>query len=159
MTTSIEFPATLNLGVGIGLPADFLLALEADWTQWSKFQELNIEFPDGAAPGLDRITDWENSWAYRVGLEKKFGAWAVRIGYYFDNTPQPTRDVGPILTDNDRNAYTAGFGYNTLHWGFDVGGAYIKFKDRAVLTESTDNFFGRYSETAWVASANLRVAF
>jgi long-chain fatty acid transport protein len=159
VTTSIEFPATLNLGVGIGLPADFLLALEADWTQWSKFQELNIEFPDGAAPGLDRITDWENSWAYRVGLEKKFGEWAVRVGYYFDNTPQPTRDVGPILTDNDRNAYTAGFGYNTPRWGFDVGGAYIKFKDRAVLTESTDNFFGRYSETAWVASANLRVAF
>jgi long-chain fatty acid transport protein len=160
VATSIEFPATLNTGVGIGLPAGFLLSLEADWTKWSSFDALNIRFPDGVAPEIDRPTNWKDSWAYRVGLEKKFGnAWAVRAGYYFDNTPQPEKDVGPILSDNDRNAYTAGFGYNTPEWGVDLGGAYIKFKDRSVLTVSTDNFFGRYSEAAWVASANLRISF
>ena len=159
VSTSIEFPATLNTGVGVGLPAGFLLSLEADWTQWSKFDALNITFPDGVAPELDRVTAWKDSWAYRVGLEKKFGNWAVRAGYYFDNTPQPEKDVGPILADNDRNAYTAGFGYNTPEFGVDLGGAYIKFKERSVLTESTDNFFGRYSEAAWVASANLRISF
>ena len=111
------------------------------------------------APELDRATNWKNSWAYRAGLEKKFGNWAVRVGYYFDNTPQPDKDVGPILADNDRNVYTAGFGYNTDRFGVDVGGAIVKLKDRAILTESTDNFFGRYSETAWVASISLRISF
>ena len=159
VATTIEFPATLNTGIGIGLPGDFLLALEADWTQWSKFDALNIVFPDGVAPELDRVTAWEDSWAYRVGLEKKLGNWAVRVGYYFDNTPQPEKDVGPILADNDRNVYTAGFGYNTPQWGVDLGGAYIDFKHRSVLTESTDNFFGSYREAAWVGSANLRVSF
>ncbi len=159
VAVSIEFPATLNTGVGIGLPAEFLLSLEADWTQWSKFDALNITFPDGAAPELDRVTAWKDTWAYRVGLEKKLGNWAVRVGYYFDNSPQPEKDVGPLLADSDRNAYTAGFGYNTPEWGVDLGGAYIKFKERSVLTESTDNFFGRYSEAAWVASANLRISF
>ena len=159
VATSIEFPATLNTGVGIGLPADLLLSLEADWTKWSSFNALNIRFPDGVAPEIDRPTNWKDSWAYRAGLEKKFGNWALRVGYYFDNTPQPEKDVGPILSDNDRNAYTAGFGYNTPEWGVDLGGAYIKFKDRSVLTVSTDNFFGRYSEAAWVASANLRISF
>jgi long-chain fatty acid transport protein len=159
VATSITFPATLNTGVGIGLPADFLLSLEADWTKWSSFDALNIRFPDGAAPEIDRPTNWKDSWAYRAGLEKKFGNWAVRVGYYFDNTPQPEKDVGPILADNDRNVYTVGFGYNTPEWGVDLGGAYIKFKDRSVLTVSTDNFFGRYSEAAWVASANLRISF
>lgn len=159
VATSIEFPATLNLGVGIGLPADLLLALEADWTKWSSFSALNIAFPDGVAPEIDRPTAWKDSWAYRAGLEKKFGNWAVRVGYYFDNTPQPEKDAGPLLADNDRNAYTAGFGYNTPEWGVDLGGVYIKFKDRSVLTESTDNFFGRYSEQGWVASANLRISF
>jgi long-chain fatty acid transport protein len=160
VATTIEFPSSLNTGVGVELPGGFLLALEADWTEWSKFDALNITFPDGVAPPLDRATNWKDSWAYRVGLEKKFASgWALRAGYYFDNTPQPEKDAGPILADNDRNVYTAGFGFNTPEWGVDIGGAYIRFKDRTVLTESTDNFFGRYSEDAWVGSASFRISF
>lgn len=160
VTTSIEFPASLNTGVGIEFGSGFLLALEADWTEWSKFDALNIAFPDGVAPPLDRVTAWKDSWAYRVGLEKKFtSGWAVRAGYYFDNTPQPEKDVGPILADNDRNVFSGGFGYNTPEWGVDLGGLYIKFKDREVLTESTDGFFGRYSEDAWVGSLSFRLSF
>jgi long-chain fatty acid transport protein len=158
--TSIKFPSSLNLGVGIELGSGWLLALEGDWTEWSTFRELNIVFPDGVAPNLDRITAWEDSWAYRAGLEKSFGEWAVRIGYYYDNTPQPDFDTGPILPDNDRNVYTAGFGYNTERFGFDVAGLLIKFKDREILTPpQTDNFFGTYSETGLVLTAGFRLAF
>lgn len=167
VTTSVKFPSTLNIGVGIHLPAGLLVGLEADWTKWSNFSALNISLPDQpggttcAPAGIKvcRVTGWENSWAYRVGVEKKFGVFAIRGGYYRDQTPQPTRDAGPILADNDRNVYTGGFGYDTDRFGADVGGAYIRLKDRAVLTESTDNFFGRYSESAWVASASLRISF
>lgn len=159
VATSIEFPSTVNIGAGIHLPAGFLVGLEADWTEWSTFSALDIKFPDGAAPDLNRVTGWKDTWAYRVGLEKKFGDFAIRAGFYRDNSPQPERDVGPILADNDRNVYTGGFGWDTEQFGFDVGGAYIHLKDRAVLTESTDNFFGRYSENAWVASASLRLSF
>jgi len=159
VTTQIVFPASINTGVGIGLGGGFTVALEADWTQWSSFKSLNIVFPDGSLPDIDRATNWNDSWAYRVGLEKKFGDWAIRVGYYYDNTPQPTRDVGPILSDNDRNVYTGGFGYNTPTFGINVGGAYIVFKNRQVLTESTDNFFGVYSETAWAAVGDLRISF
>jgi long-chain fatty acid transport protein len=159
VATQIVFPASINTGVGINLGGGFTVALEADWTEWSSFKALNITFPDGTLPPIDRATNWNDSWAYRVGLEKTFGAFAIRVGYYYDNTPQPTQDVGPLLSDNDRNVYTAGFGYNTPQWGIDVGGAYIKFKNRQVLTQSTDNFFGIYSETAWAAVADLRISF
>ena len=159
VATEIVFPASINTGVGINFGGGFTVALEADWTEWSSFQALNINFTDGTLPPIDRVTNWNDSWAYRVGLEKTFGAFAIRLGYYYDNTPQPTQDVGPLLSDNDRNVYTAGFGYNTPQWGIDVGGAYIKFKNRQVLTVSTDNFFGIYSETAWAAVADLRISF
>jgi long-chain fatty acid transport protein len=167
VATSVKFPATVNIGAGIRLPAGFLLGLEADWTEWSKFSSLNISLPDLAggstcAPaGIEvcRVNGWKDSWAYRVGLEKTFGSFAVRGGYYYDNTPQPDRDVGPILADNDRNVVTAGFGWDTERFGFDIGGAYIMFKQRDVLTVSTDNFFGTYEENAWVASASLRFSF
>ncbi|HTY42770.1 MAG TPA: outer membrane protein transport protein [Thermoanaerobaculia bacterium] len=159
VATQIEFPASINTGVGIDFGAGFTVALEADWTQWSDFKALNITFPGTGLPDIDRQTNWSDSWAYRIGLEKKFGAWAIRAGYYYDNTPQPTKDVGPLLADNDRNVYTGGFGYNTPTWGVDIGGAYIKLKQRSVTTESTDNFFGIYNETAWAAVADLRISF
>jgi long-chain fatty acid transport protein len=159
VATQIVFPASINTGIGVNLGGGFTLAGEADWTEWSDFKALNISFPDGLLPPLNRATNWNDSWAYRAGLEKTFGTFAIRIGYYYDNTPQPTRDVGPLLADNDRNVYTAGFGYNTPQWGIDVGGAYIKFKQRNVLTDSSDNFFGIYKESAWAAVGDLRISF
>jgi long-chain fatty acid transport protein len=158
--TTIDFPSSVNLGVGIQLPAQFLLALEADWTEWSTFENLTITFPTLVGRDIFRATLWEDSWAYRVGLEKGFGDWAIRAGYYYDNTPQPDFDVSPILPDNDRNVYTFGFGYNTERWGFDVGALWIAFKDRAVLppVPQTDNYFGTYSETGLVLTAGIRLA-
>ncbi|HKD19962.1 MAG TPA: outer membrane protein transport protein [Thermoanaerobaculia bacterium] len=157
--TQVAFPASLNIGAGINFGGGWTVGLEADWTEWSSFQALNITFPDGSLPNIDRSTAWNDSWAYRIGIEKNFGGWAVRAGYYFDNTPQPEKDAGPILADNDRDVFTAGFGYNTPQWGFDIGGAYIVLKDRQVLTQSTDNFFGTYSEKAWAAVADIRFSF
>ena len=158
VTTSIDFPASLNTGVGIEFGGGWLLALEADWTEWSSFESLAITFPTLSGRDILRETNWVDSWAYRVGLEKKFGAWAIRGGYYYDNTPQPDYDVGPLLPDADRNVYTGGFGYNTERWGFDVGAALIKFKERSVLTQQTDNYFGTYSETGLVLTAGIRLA-
>jgi long-chain fatty acid transport protein len=157
--TSIHFPSSINLGAAIGLGGGFLLALEADWTEWSTFQSLAITFPTLTGRDILRPTLWQDSWAYRAGLEKSFGAWAIRVGYYYDNTPQPDFDVSPLLPDADRNVYTAGFGYNTERWGFDVGALLIKFKERSILTPpQTDNYFGTYSETGLVLTAGIRLA-
>jgi len=159
VATEIDFPSSINLGLGIQLPAGFLLALEADWTEWSTFQSLAISFPTLAGRDILRVTDWQDTWAYRAGLEKCFGEFALRVGYYYDNTPQPDFDVSPLLPDSDRNVYTAGFGYNTERWGFDFAALLIKFKERAILTPpQTDNYFGTYSETGLVLTAGIRLA-
>jgi long-chain fatty acid transport protein len=160
VTTSIDFPASINLGVGIKLPANLLLSLEADWTEWSSFQSLDINFPETPSLDLSRPTLWSDSWAYRVGLEWKLGdSWALRAGYYYDNTPQPDFDVSPLLADNDRNVYSAGFGFGSERFGVDVGALLIKFKDRAILNPPvTSNYFGTYSETGLVLTAGIRFA-
>ena len=160
VAVTIEFPASANLGVAFNLPGDFTLSLDADWTEWSSFSELFIDFENAAIPDLDRINNWEDSWAYRVGLEKRFGNFAVRAGYYKDESPQPIADVGPILADSDRNAYSLGFGYNTERWGVDISDIYIDFDHRDTRGEvNTDQFFGVYSEAANLIAINLRLSF
>ncbi len=159
VTTSIQFPGSLNLGAAVTLPGQLTISGEADWTEWSKFENLDILFPDLTGKDLHRKMAWKNSWAYRGGLEKKFANFAVRAGYYRDNTPQPVENAGPILADNDRNAYSLGFGYDTERWGVDISDLYIKFKKLDTAGQSQDNFFGQYKETANIFAFSLRVSF
>lgn len=160
-TTSIEFPATANIGAAVTLLDSALtISAEADWTQWTSFKKLDVVFPDLPTLGIHRLDLWQNSWAYRGGVEYRFlKTWAVRAGYYYDQTPQPVIDAGPILSDSNRNAYTFGFGYNTERWGVDIGDIYIKFKDRDTTGGNTDRFNGVYKEAANVVGLNFRLAF
>ncbi len=159
VTTSIEFPGSLNLGAAVTLPGQFTVSGEADWTEWSKFQALDIIFPDLAGHDLNRNMAWKNSWAYRGGIEKRFSNFAVRAGYYRDKTPQPVENAGPILADNDRDAYTLGFGYGTERWGVDISDLYIKFKNLDTAGRSQDNFFGQYKTADNVFAFSLRLSF
>jgi long-chain fatty acid transport protein len=169
VATRIEFPESANLGAAVTLPADFTVALEADWTKWSRFNELDVFFTDltggticsqSGGRALCRKNNWDNSWAYRIGLEKKFSKLAVRAGYYRDKTPQPVDDVGPILADNDRDAFTFGLGYDTDRWGVNLGDIYIKFKNRDTRGRTNnDSFFGVYHESANVVALDFRLSF
>jgi long-chain fatty acid transport protein len=159
VATSIDFPESVNLGAAVTLPHQWTVSLEGDWTKWERFKSLDIIFPDLTGRNLHREMDWDNSWAYRVGVEKKWVNWAVRFGYYRDNTPQPVSNAGPLLADNDRDAYTIGFGYNTPQWGVEVSDLYLKFKKLDATKESQDNFFGTYKEAANIFAFSLRLAF
>jgi long-chain fatty acid transport protein len=157
--TSIEFPATVNLGTAFTFPGQFLVSLEADWTQWTSFKDLDIHFPDIVGRDLHRENNWKNSWAYRIGLEKKFGKMAVRGGYYRDKTPQPLSNSGPLLADNDRDAFSIGFGYGTDRWGIDLSDLYLKLKNIDTRGVAEDRFYGIYKESVNVFAFSLRVAF
>jgi long-chain fatty acid transport protein len=164
LNTAIEFPASWNIGAAIALGEALTLSLEADWTEWSSFRSLDVIFRDEADLSFERITAWEDSWAYRGGLEWRHGKIAVRAGYYQDQTPQPIEDASPLLADNDRDAYTIGFGYHTERWGVDIGDVYIVFDDidtRGVTSNdgAGDNFEGVYRESANVFGLNFRFSW
>ena len=131
VAVTIEFPATVNFGLAFTLPGELLLSLEADWTEWSVFDSLFIDFQNGALPDLFRETLWEDSWAYRGGLEKRFGNYAIRAGYYFrprarSRSPMSARSSPTAeprrLHDRVR--------YETERWGVDISDIFIDFDER-----------------------------
>ena len=142
-------------------PAGFLLALEADWTEWSSFQSLAHQLPDARRPRHPAPHALDGHAGPIASVSRRSSAaWAVRVGYYYDNTPQPDFDVGPILPDNDRNVYTGGLRLQHASAGASTSAPRcIAFKDRAILTPpQTDNYFGTYSETGLVLTAGIRIA-
>jgi long-chain fatty acid transport protein len=160
VATSIKFPGSLNLGMAWVIGKNTTMSIEADWTQWSDFHDLAINFENPAIPDQDRVTAWQDAWAYRFGIEQKFGKWSVSGGYYYDNTPQPAEDVGPILADNDRVGYTIGFSYGTPRFSVNVSDLYLTVRDRTTPPSNTDNFYGTYKKEAVnIAIASMRFAF
>jgi long-chain fatty acid transport protein len=115
---------------------------------WSVFEELNIQFPD--FPHLDSVTreDYEDSKQVRFGFEWQVSQiLALRLGYVFDETPQPIESMSPLLSDGDRDGYAGGIGYTSRSggWGFDVGYEYLVLQERSTEGRSYDGFDGLFN--------------
>jgi long-chain fatty acid transport protein len=150
--TEIEFPDQASLGLAFALSPNLLLETDFNWTGWSSFEDVPIDFTGGATNSLPDTSlpqGWDDANNYRAGLR-----WTVspttqwRFGYVFDETPQPEEGVSPLLPDADRNGFTLGIGWNKL----DVAVMYLPFDERT-RDESRPGegpFFGTYNTTAWL---------
>lgn len=156
---SIDTPAIADIAVAFHCTRGFTLSADAVWTEWSRFSSLDIVFPNGEVPNISRNTGWKNVWSYRVGIEQKFHAFAIRAGFVYDESPQPDSDVGPLLPDSIRRGYCIGFGYDTDHVGFDLAEMYLPFQDRNTNGVNEDNFNGSYKLTANLVGVNIRLSF
>lgn len=158
--TSIEFPDVASLGLAFGITPNVLLETDFNYTGWSSFDELPITFTGGAGNALPSQVipqNWDDAYNYRAGLRwnaSPTSQW--RIGYVFDETPQPEEAVSPLLPDADRNGITLGYGH-TGAIGFDLSVMYLDFKERTrnQSFEGESNFFGTYNTQAVLVGATL----
>jgi long-chain fatty acid transport protein len=144
--TSIEMPDMASFGVALMLTPDLLVEIDANWTGWSSFDELPFTFPDN--PELSTVIpqNFDDAYNYRLGVNWTMSdRWQFRVGYVFDETPQPDEAVSPLLPDSDRNGFTLGVGY-TGRWNIDTALMYLPFDERETSTNH-DNFNGTYNTT------------
>jgi len=130
VATSVDYPDLAMLGLAFGLTPSLVLETDVQWTGWSSFEELPIEFPEN--PQFSDVIPerYEDAYAYRAGLAWTTGPSSQwRFGYVFDETPQPEQAVGPLLPDADRNGLTLGYGYRG-GWDFDIALMYLEFDER-----------------------------
>ena len=160
--TSVEFPDIASLGLGFAMSAATWVELDINWTGWSTFDQLvvNIDGPSGPGgvpiiPDLVLDQEWSDAWQYRLGFRwNSSERFQWRLGYIYDETPQPERTVSPVLPDANRNDFTFGFGYMGGGFNVDLALMYVKFDERTV-TDSEVFYFGTYNQDAWLLSASF----
>ncbi|MCW4152509.1 outer membrane protein transport protein [Halomonas sp. 18H] len=107
-TADLTTPANMNLGIYHEVSDRFALMANAEWTEWSSFDELVVE-----SGGQDISTteeNWNDTWAFSVGANYKVNRqWLLRAGVGVDESPVPDAEHRtPRVPDADRQWATLG---------------------------------------------------
>jgi long-chain fatty acid transport protein len=119
-------PDVLAIGVAHeAIPGTTLFA-EAQWFNWSRFDELRAEI-SGGLPDSVRPQDWEDTWSFYGGIEQRlFERWTLRGGAGYEQTPTTNQFRNTSLPDGDRLRLGLGVSYD---WSdrlrVDFGYAYV----------------------------------
>jgi long-chain fatty acid transport protein len=159
--TSINFPATLIAGIATSqFGHDWDIEADVTHTTWSRFKSLDVSFDTTPALNFTRPQNWHDTYSYRLGANKKVSAtWEVRLGAVYDENPQPTEGVGPLLPDSDRIGAAFGIGFHHGPWIVDLTEFALHFKTRSTNGLSSDAFNGEYKTNANLISFNFGYRF
>jgi long-chain fatty acid transport protein len=148
LASRIQFPSVASAGVALGLSERVLLELDANRTGWSTVQRLDFRLPSNPLLDSPNALDFHAASSYRAGLELKLGTGPrLRLGYAFEQTPQPDRTVGAFLPDSSRSILAAGFG---LDW-LDVAFNWVTYQ-RRIVTTNVDGLNGNWRANAWMVA-------
>ncbi|MGU5698681.1 outer membrane protein transport protein [Aeromonas allosaccharophila] len=162
----LPLPATAELAVFHQLTDKLALHGSLNWTNWSKFVQLEAELDH---QGSMHIKDehWEDSWRYAVGMTYQVTPqWQLRSGVAYDASPVPADRRTISIPDADRLWYSLGMGYQfTPNLTVDLGLTLIDGK-KVDVTEKMDllpgitsTFQGTSEGDAWLAGAQLSYFF
>jgi long-chain fatty acid transport protein len=170
VATRIKHPAQFQVGLGYTGFTSTVLSADFEWTEFSSFDRLPVNFK-GNAQELSRelIEDFNNSWSIRAGVEHAFASGIKgRAGFTYVATPAPDVTVTPLLPDMDRRNYSLGIGL-PLSPRYTLDAAYLRVDAsgrRGRIVERTSESqtaaqlnSGFYSLNANVFSVSLRANF
>jgi long-chain fatty acid transport protein len=160
ITTTLPFPEIETLGFAYKPNDRWDFEFDLTHMTWSRFSALAVDFKNQPTRSFVREQDWHDSSAYRVGANMKAtDDWDVRFGFLYDENPQPTSRVGPLLPDADRVGATFGVGYHRGPLIVDAAAFLLHFLDRGTGGKSAEGFNGTYETDATLWSVNFGYRF
>jgi long-chain fatty acid transport protein len=159
LKTSIEFPAQASFGFA-KMFDNWTFEADVNWYQWTTFDSLRLEFE--TEPRLDETIEeeYQNSFQYRFGLERTLSdTWAVRGGYFFDETPAPPASISPLLPDANRNGFCLGGSYTSGQLRLDAAAWYVRAAERSTDGQNRDRYDGSYKSRALTLGVSLGYTF
>jgi long-chain fatty acid transport protein len=157
--TSVTLPWSLGFGIQVAPLAELELELDVSYRDWSSYDRLDIELPDGSVESSPK--DWHGSWTLRLGAEYTFAErYGVRVGAIWDQAPMPSDRLEFELPDANRVDFTLGFGAaltRSVH--ADLGVLYVLPQKRS--TSNSDPLEppikGEFAIDAWVVGLSVGV--
>ena len=157
--TSIHFPAVITTGVAYQW-GEWLFAGDVHFWQWSKFHQIALDYEGREDLREVVVLDYADSAQIRVGAERRLGtAWAVRGGYFFDDSPAPVASLSPLLFDADRHGFTLGGSWQQGSVRIDAAGGLVRSRARSTAGASPDGYDGTYRTRAFTAGLSLGYVF
>jgi long-chain fatty acid transport protein len=160
ISAAFPFPSMISAGIAVSPREDWDVELNVIRTNWSAFDALTVEFDTTPSANFTRVQDWEDTNSYRLGVNHHAtDQWDVRFGALYDQNPQPTERVSPLLPDSDRIGVTFGTGYKTGPWHLDWSLLVLHFKDRSTGGVNEAQFEGEYETDAILWTVDLGYRF
>jgi long-chain fatty acid transport protein len=132
-------PGMLSFGFYHDINKEWAIMGEAQWTRWSSFDELRIEFENPAQPDSVTEEEWKDVWFFAGGVTyKPTSAWTLRTGVAYDQSPVPNSKRTPRIPDQDRTWLALGASYTPLPGLIlSAGYTHIFLEDATVNLKST----------------------
>lgn len=109
--TEITMPGQLLAGLSAQVTPHLKLLADYQWTQWSSFDVLPIDFENDELD-TEQIENYNNTHALRLGGEYAINdAWTARAGILTHGPAAPDETVTPLLPEGYRNELTVGLGW------------------------------------------------
>ena len=158
-SASVELPETVSFGYVNGISEKITVAFSADWTRWSRFDELRVDF---ASAQPDSVTEenWDDTIAVALGMDYALkDNLTLRGGLMYDESPVPSAGFRtPRIPDADRYWVTAGVSFNASEdVRIDVGYAHLFTPDEDIrhANSTGDVLVGEVEGDVDILSAQL----
>ncbi len=153
---SLPLPAEITLGLSYKFCKKWLFAFDYNFTQWSDYEALVVEF-DNAAGTSTNLRNYSDANTYRFGLQYDVNKkWTGRIGVYFDESPVEDGYFAPETPRNDSVGYTAGLSYTIKEkFSIDVSFLYLHFNETNNSYDYIQNPDGSYSSFGGTYKSNV----
>jgi len=161
----------LILGVAYKPLEKLVLAFDAQWTGWSAYKSLDIEFlSETLAPFNQYIEkNYSNSWTFHLGAQYDLtNRFQVRAGMMVDTTPVSKTHYNPETPGMTKIEHSVGFSFSPVRnfsidasllyvVGLGEDGASCTYYDLLLKKDMT--FTANYKVHAWNPSIGFRVNF
>ena len=157
---SMPIPSIFSAGIAYKPTEDWTLTAEAQFTGWSAYEKLDLEFNTAAgAITQSFVKDYKNSVAVRIGGEWIISDFAtVRAGAYMDTPPVRKDNYNPETPSATTFCGTVGASLSPFkNMTVDLAFAYLQGKKTTGTFENT--FTGEYQKSAVMPAIGLRFKF
>ena len=166
VTARLTTPDSIDLSVYHEINDRWAVMGDVQWTNWSLFKELRVNFEKAGVP--DSVTEerWDDSWFFALGTQYKlFDSLTLRTGVAYDQTPVRDKFRTARAPDEDRFWIAVGGNYAINQWiSADLGYTHIFVRD-ADINENvtagpvTYQLNGEYDNTIDIVSLQINLKF